>query len=219
MVTDRGCSEGISVGQEDTSERNLEALHTTLATLGSLRHPNLVGFLGASLSASHPPRIVLELCQQDLHDVISRTRESPPLPLPAITDFALDVTRALHLIHASALVHGSLSPSKIMVSPQRRAKLLFTAFASASRSTESSTETPESRTDGDPQDDIDALGAIICAMATGTMPAPNTQESTLEGTLEDIPWPRLRAARRCMGLSGARPATDELIGMLKLLRS
>lgn len=95
-------------------EENIMAFRGELGLIQTLRHPNIVQFLGA-VTQSTPVMMIFEfLPQGDLYQHLKK--EGPLKPLIAI-DFALDIARGLNFMHEhkpDAIVHRDLKPKNIL---------------------------------------------------------------------------------------------------------
>lgn len=193
------------VGWHDTvnSVRRLEHLHQSLNLMSSLRHPNLVAFLGACVSTANPPWLVFELHPQNLHDIIRiNKRDDSVMGMEQMARVGLDMARAIFYMHSCGLVHGSLASTKVMMTQSRQAKLLYTP---SDASAEEVNENDES------DSDVYSIGVIMIEMATGAAP----DHAEVEDCVNDVKWPRLREIiKRCVDLPEARPTADELCQQL-----
>jgi len=191
----------------------LEELHAQLHLRHSLRHPNLVAFLGACLSVENPPVVLYELLPQNLDEFIQISKKragprgEPGLPMASVTGMGLDVARALHYLHHCGVSHGTLSTKKVMVTASGRGKLVYSPGQDPIAPAEQL----------GPAGDLYYMGLMLCEMATGRKPDPNE----IELAYKEVADPRLReVVRRCLEeRPEERPNTDELVGMLKMLRN
>ena len=100
---------------------------------------------------------------------------------------------------ASIFVH-------MQVSTSHRAKVLYMPMEAAPRLP---SVTPEGG-------DVLQIGKIICEMAIGR----SIGADEVTKCANDIKWPRVREiVRRCVNGGDEMPTTEELVGMLKLLRN
>ena len=78
----------------------------------SIRHPNLVQFIGATIEEE--PIILTEL----MHSSLRTTLERGPLNAAQITSISIDVARALnylHLMHPDPLIHRDVSSANVLL--------------------------------------------------------------------------------------------------------
>ncbi|CAI5524707.1 unnamed protein product, partial [Closterium sp. Naga37s-1] len=91
----------------------LNEFRQELRILQSLRHPNIVQFLGA-VTKSRPRMIVTEYLKVNLRDVI---RKKGALPAHEALRYALDVARGMCYLHAhrpDPVIHRDLTPSNLL---------------------------------------------------------------------------------------------------------
>ncbi|GJP57139.1 hypothetical protein CLOM_g16178 [Closterium sp. NIES-68] len=91
----------------------LNEFRQELRILQSLRHPNIVQFLGA-VTKSRPRMIVTEYLKVNLRDVI---RKKGALPAQEALRYALDVARGMCYLHAhrpDPVIHRDLTPSNLL---------------------------------------------------------------------------------------------------------
>ena len=204
------CAKQLAVDLTKGGLAELEELSGQLHLLHSLRHPHIVSFLGASLSTENPPVLLYELLPQNLAEVIQlhkrKSRGLSGLAIERVIGIGLDVARGLHYLHHCGVTHGALTTRKVMMTAGERAKLIYSPGQNIGATKQIG-----------PMEDVYCLGLLLCEMATGRAPNPNN----LEEAYVEVPEARLREiVRRCLETSAdERPNTDELIGMLKLLRS
>lgn len=95
-----------------------------IALLASLRHPNVVAFLGAVES---PPCVVTELCENgSLYDIIARVREDPSehdFPWPRRMKISLDIAVGMAHLHAKKILHRDLKSPNILLTNDWTAKI------------------------------------------------------------------------------------------------
>ena len=92
-------------------------LEREIADLGSLRHPNIITCLGASLAQNKRPCVVLELLEGgSLDSLPAEMRDSERLTL------CVQVARALRFMHGQKpiLIHGNVKPANILLDRERR---------------------------------------------------------------------------------------------------
>ena len=101
----------------------VDKLYNECSLLSSLRHPNIVQFLGIHcLPDSGLPLLVMEHLQSSLHDLLQRTLH---IPLPIRVSIIQDVARGLVYLHSQSppIVHGDLSAWNILLNLELTAKI------------------------------------------------------------------------------------------------
>ena len=116
----RGISVEVDCRSKDDSHDS-RSLHSEISALSQLRHPNVIGFLGASFS-SHSCLIVTELMAGGtLESLVLTKQQQRPHWRPCKTQtlcWSLDLVRAVNYMHQSdpAVVHRSLRPACLLIS-------------------------------------------------------------------------------------------------------
>ena len=96
------------------SDYNRQLFIREITMAASLRHPNLVQFIGASLEGG--PIILSELMTTSLRSVL----EHKPIEQPQVISISLDVARALnylHLMKPVPMIHRDLSSANVLLDP------------------------------------------------------------------------------------------------------
>jgi len=206
----------------------------------SIRHPNIVMFLGVGVdrSSNDEPRfLVLELMERgSLHDEIyprgATPREGAPMTLDRIASILLDVSRALVYLHHSRtppILHLDLKPCNVLIDGSGRAKIGDLGEAHVVRATRRATRTlsrfgigtpnymaPEMAIEGAERGraaDMFSLGVMACEMSSGRPPNPGPSLVRVSGrSLEMVPERQRREAdMRAMQHSEIRELVDHLI--------
>ncbi|CAI5464542.1 unnamed protein product [Closterium sp. Yama58-4] len=118
----------------------LNEFRQELRILQSLRHPNIVQFLGA-VTKSRPRMIVTEYLKVNLRDVI---RKKGALPAHEALRYALDVARGMCYLHAhrpDPVIHRDLTPSNLLRDDSGHLKVADFGLASI-RATAAAPTTP-----------------------------------------------------------------------------
>ena len=90
--------------------------------LGSLRHPNIVQYLGVRTDPdSNLPILLMELLDESLTQFLNR--DHAPLALPTELSICHDITLALSYLHSNGIVHRDLSSNNVLMLGARRAKV------------------------------------------------------------------------------------------------
>ena len=96
------------------SDYNRQLFIREITMAASLRHPNLVQFIGASLEGD--PVIISELMTTSLRSVLQRG----PIEHAQITSISLDVARALNYLHLTKpvpMIHRDISSANVLLNP------------------------------------------------------------------------------------------------------
>lgn len=91
--------------------------------LFSLRHPNVVQYLGlCMLRDSGMPTVVMEYMSHSLHQLLQLTVD---IPLPVKRSILGDVARGLAYLHSHnpLVIHGKLTPTNILLTSAMTAKI------------------------------------------------------------------------------------------------
>lgn len=101
----------------DVKSTLVEDFHAEIRVLKSLRHPNVVSFLGACYEEPHLC-IVCELCDNgSLWDLIKKTRaQKKRFSTRKVLEFGLQMARGLNWLHHKGVMHRDLKPANILVS-------------------------------------------------------------------------------------------------------
>ena len=88
----------------------------------SLRHPNIVQFLGVHIRENEFPSLVMELLHSNLTDLM---QENPKIPLDMKFSFIHDVAKGLNYLHTytPTIIHRDLSSNNVFVSAGMVAKI------------------------------------------------------------------------------------------------
>jgi len=160
------------VARDETARAHLRRL--TRAGL-ALDHPNIVRTFGMSRDDEPIPYAICEFV--DAVDLASLLQQGGRLPPENAARLAADVAAALEAAHAKGIVHGSLRPSDILVTPGVHAKIY--EFDSPLFGDSGVLGNPRYAAPEQLQDpgsgarapaDVYALGAILYEMITGTDP-------------------------------------------------
>jgi len=88
--------------------------------LASLSHPNIATIYGLEESGG-TSFLVLELVEgETLSDRLKRG----PIPIQEYLKLALQIAEALEAAHQKGIIHRDLKPANIMVTPEKRVKVL-----------------------------------------------------------------------------------------------
>ncbi|MEW1834714.1 serine/threonine-protein kinase [Microbacterium sp. NPDC079995] len=165
-----------------------ERARSEVTLLASLNHPSLVTLFDAHLTGS-PEYLVMEFV--DGPTLSARIAEGP-MPPAEVAALAAELAEALHIVHASGVVHRDMKPSNVLLAPphlpggRSRAKLADFGIALLLDSARLTTPgtiigtaaylAPEQVQGGDPAPpaDIYALGLVLLEALTGERAYPHT---------------------------------------------
>ncbi len=189
----------------------------------SLSHPNIASVLDFGEDAQHGAFMVMEFVEGE--PLSKLLRREGRLGLRMAFDILLQVSEALHYIHANRIVHCDIKTENILVSElpgagaQRRTKQVklvdfgLARSTTASRNTGSLSGTPHyvapERIRGEeasPSSDIYGLGVLFYEVVTGKVPWDGNVAQILAGHLELQPTPPSQLIE-----GGLDPAVENLI--------
>ncbi len=162
-----------------------------------LTHPNIVNVYDVCENGAHAvagksngpdPFMVIEWIPGD--DIKAYLSSREPLPSEEVTDrferkldFLIQLCRGLHHGHEQDLIHGSINPENIRVTPAGEAKILNFGIAPVGKITCRDYRSPEQlqgRTKLDRRSDLFSLGVILYELLFGAHPfRADTEETTI----------------------------------------
>ena len=109
----------------ERKESRLGEGYRELALLATLRHPNIVRLLAASLETPTEPKLVLELCSGGTLEMVMRRRQERGLSEHRARTYALQLAEALAYLHGQrpAVIHRDVKPSNILIDDSGCVKL------------------------------------------------------------------------------------------------
>jgi len=191
----------------------------------SLRHPNIVMFLGVAVdreSNNSPRFLMMELMDRSLHDEIFPGGEVPrqgaPMSLDRLVSILLDVSRALAYLHSRdpPVLHLDLKPRNVLIDRSGTAKIGDLGEAHAIQSTRRTSTmgvfgigtpvymAPEMAIEGLAKGaaaDMFSLGVMACEMSSGRPPNPGP--AIMRVTVREL-RPVPEKERRASDLAGMR---------------
>ena len=161
----------------------VERFEQECTLLSTVRHPNIVQFLGLVLNgeAAAPPALVLEYCPLTLSELVDAHRA---IPLYLQVSIVRDVSQALAYLHSALqqpVTHGSITASNVLVSQALQAKLSdlgvarIVAMEGSKRLNSEAYLPPEvhsSKPRYSPAVDVFSLGNLMLHIATRSWPVP-----------------------------------------------
>ena len=103
--------------------------------LSSLRHPNVVQYLGTSRDpATNLPVLLMELMDGSLTQLLEKHQQGP-LPFHTQVNICHDVALALSFLHSNDIIHRDLSSNNVLMIGDRRAKVTDFGMATLLRAT------------------------------------------------------------------------------------
>ena len=112
--------------ENEGADRMIEKYYDECQLLSSLRHPNIVQFLGICFLESAPtarlPVLVMEMLQGSLDGLLEST---PNIPLAKKTSILQDVARGLVYLHgrSPAIIHRDLTARNVLLNSAMVAKI------------------------------------------------------------------------------------------------
>ena len=204
------------------SRHNIQLFQREMNIAATLRHPNLIQFIGATVEGEM--MIIMELVATSLRSQLETEEYFWPKLVKAISlDVALGLNY-LHLIQPDPIVHRDISSANVLLEKlsdcKWRAKL--TDYGSVNVVCQLRTENPGSPAYAAPESsnhhlqspkmDIYSFGALILEMLTGRLPAPDQRSGLLcQVHHEQL----LRLIRRCLSENPEyRPSASGIISEL-----
>ena len=112
--------------RDPSAYRIVERFQREIDFLSSLRHPNIIQYLGSCQDPeSRLPVLFMELMDESLTSFLEQPASAnpPPLPLHVQVDIGHDVAQALSHLHHHEVLHRDLSSNNILLIGSRRAKV------------------------------------------------------------------------------------------------
>lgn len=109
-----------------SNERALLDLGNEISLLSTLRHPNLVLFLGASFE-SFPPILIMEYCMGGTLEerIVRFASEGKAMPRKEMRKYTVELALGMNFLHGCdpAIVHRDLKPSNILLTGDGNLKI------------------------------------------------------------------------------------------------
>ena len=184
----RGCPVAVKMFYEFlNTDYHLRLFQQEIAVCVRARHPNVVFLCGVTTENGVPFRIITELLEGSLSDVIrAALRTKWPLSLREQIDLALGTTAGiayLHQLGPEGVLHGDVRPSNVVVTSLMEAKVCDLGAARLAEMSVSAGPlspqylAPERRPDNGPgaarntkMADVCSLGVTLVELMTGELP-------------------------------------------------
>ena len=206
------------------SPHNIDMFLREMDIAASVRHPNLLLFIGASLD-DNKPVILTELMPANLREII----EAPPIafPLCHMTSVATDVAcglNYLHLMRPDPIIHRDISSANVLLEPTVSGgyKAKVSDYGSANFLSKVTTMGPGNASYAAPESmnprlqspkmDVYSYGILLLEMATRKFPDYNQRAIQLDA----LPWQEIATMiRRCICEDPAnRPTMKDVLTLL-----
>ena len=105
-----------------TSERNVQKFHDECQLLSTVKHPNIVQYLGTHNEGPDMVILLMELMNESLTGYLERSL-AHPLPLNVEVNLCHDISLALVYLHYNNLIHRDLSSNNVLLGRDMRAKI------------------------------------------------------------------------------------------------
>ena len=104
------------------SGKIMERFQQECAFLESIRHPNIVQYLGMSIDReSRLPVLLMELLNENLTKMLEKSQQS--LAYYIQVDICQDIALAIAYLHSNNIIHRDLSSNNVLIIAERRAKV------------------------------------------------------------------------------------------------
>ena len=102
--------------------RIMDRFRQECAFLESIRHPNIVQYLGVTTDPeSRLPVLLMELLDESLTKFLERSQQ--PLAFHVEVDICHDIALAVAYLHSNDIIHRDLSSNNVLIIAERRAKV------------------------------------------------------------------------------------------------
>ena len=179
--------------------RNISLFAREMYLSSTLRHPNLVMFIGATIEGE--AIILTELMETSLGKLLEQNPEPKPLPKSTTTSILRDVAMGLNYLHLKkpeALVHRDVSSANVLLEESARTgwKAKLSDFGTLNFSSRLSSVSPgnsyyaapeaSNPPEQSPKMDVFSYGVLAVEMCTGAVPSYEPMER--KQTIAKIQW-------------------------------
>jgi len=185
---------------------NIKEFRKELKIMRTLRHPNIVEFLGACVEPNRMCIITEYLSNGSLEDVLERNAKlSKRIGIKRIVSLAKDIARGLNWLHHKGIIHRDLKTANILVDSNGKGKLADFGLSHIKTSSVCGTYgvvgtpcymAPEvlQKIPYGEKADVFSFAVVLCEMIVGKYPYDNEPESTatfekaiISGLRPDVP--------------------------------
>ena len=104
------------------SKRNVQKFHQECQIMSSLKHPNIIQYLGTHDDGPTSCQVLLmELMESSLTSFLEGS--TPPLPFHTEVNLCRDISLALAYLHSNDIIHRDLSSNNVLLTADKRAKV------------------------------------------------------------------------------------------------
>ena len=106
-----------------TCDWTVQSFHNECQILSSIKHPNIIQYLGTHEEGPGNPVLLMELLDTSLTALLEESPSSPPLPFHTEVNLCHDVSLALAYLHSNDIIHRDLSSNNVLLTKERKAKV------------------------------------------------------------------------------------------------
>lgn len=199
--------------KEGSGDAVIKEFKKEVKIMRTLRHPNVVEFLGACVMPPNLCIVTEYLTNGSMEDVIGNMeKKGKHFSFPRILSLAKDISRGLNWLHHKGVIHRDLKTANILLDANGRAKIADFGLAHVKRRTGDPTGgfygvcgtpcymAPEvlNKEPYGVKADVFSFAIVLCEIVLGKYPYENEPESTatfeqaiVSGLRPDLPPPHL----------------------------
>ena len=106
-----------------TCDWTVHSFHNECQILSSIKHPNIILYLGTHEEGPGISVLLMELLDSSLTAWLEESPSSPPLPFHTVINLCHDVSLALAYLHCNDIIHRDLSSNNVLLTKEKRAKV------------------------------------------------------------------------------------------------